>query len=239
MFVRTALAVAFGVPEAGVRVRAPFVGGAFGAGLRVWQRVFLAAIAARMVRRPVKLALTRAQMFHLCRLALDELAYELGTDPLELRLRNYADVHPHTGRPWTTKALRDCYEKGAERFGWALRTPGPRSMRDGRMLIGYGMASAHYGYVQAPCQARASLGRDGVAIVRSARDRHRTWHLHGDDTGGSRGPGTATGQGQVRARGHRDAAGAAAGRIGPYGGARQRGTCRVHPAGAGIPARRG
>ena len=100
--------------------------------------------------------------------ALDELAYELGIDPLELRLRNYADVHPQTGRPWTTKALRDCYEQGAERFGWSRRTARPRSMRDGSMLVGYGMASAHYGYVQAACQARASLGRDGVAFVRSA-----------------------------------------------------------------------
>jgi CO/xanthine dehydrogenase Mo-binding subunit len=41
-------------------------------------------------------------------------------------------------------------------------------MRHGRLLVGYGMASAYYGYVQVPCQARASLGRDGVAVVRSA-----------------------------------------------------------------------
>ena len=62
-FVRTALAVAFGVPAAGVRVLAPFVGGAFGAGLRVWQHVVLAALAARVAGRPVKLVLTRGQMF--------------------------------------------------------------------------------------------------------------------------------------------------------------------------------
>ncbi len=100
--------------------------------------------------------------------ALDELACELGLDPVELRLRNYAEVHPQTGRPWSSKALRACYERGAERFGWARRTPEPRSMRNGRFLVGYGMASAYYGYVQAPCQARASVGLDGVAVVRSA-----------------------------------------------------------------------
>ena len=100
--------------------------------------------------------------------ALDELACELGLDPVELRLRNYAEVHPQTGRPWSSKALRACYEQGAERFGWARRTPEPRSMSNGRFLVGYGMASAYYGYVQAPCQARASLGLDGVAVVRSA-----------------------------------------------------------------------
>jgi len=100
--------------------------------------------------------------------AVDELAWELRMDPVELRLRNYAEVQPQTGRPWTSKALRACYEQGAERFGWSRRTPEPRSMRNGRMLVGYGMASAYYGYVQVACQARASLGHDGVAFVRSA-----------------------------------------------------------------------
>jgi xanthine dehydrogenase YagR molybdenum-binding subunit len=100
--------------------------------------------------------------------ALDELAYELDMDPLELRLRNYAETHPQTGRPWTSKALRACYARGAERFGWGRRTAQPRSMRRGSLLVGYGMASAFYNYVQQPCQARASLGLDGVAVVRSA-----------------------------------------------------------------------
>jgi xanthine dehydrogenase YagR molybdenum-binding subunit len=251
MFVRAALAAAFGIPETAVRVLAPFVGGAFGAGLRTWPHVVLAAVAARMVDRPVKLVLSRAQMFtsvgyrpptvqhlrigarrtgelvaidhegieptaledeyaesltratsvlydcpHLSgrtrqvrlnvacptwmrgpgespgvyalECALDELAWELGMDPVELRLRNYAEVHPQTGLPWASKALRACYERGAERFGWERRTPEPRSMRHGRLLVGYGMATAYYGYVQVPCQARASLGQDGVAFVRSA-----------------------------------------------------------------------
>ena len=55
--------------------------------------------------------------------ALDELAWQLRMDPVELRLRNYAEVHPQTGRQWSSKALRACYEQGAERFGWTLRTP--------------------------------------------------------------------------------------------------------------------
>jgi CO/xanthine dehydrogenase Mo-binding subunit len=250
-FDRRSLAVTFGLPESSVRVLAPFVGGAFGAGLRTWPHVVLAAVAARVTSRPVKLVLTRAQMFtsvgyrpptvqhltlgatragelvaidhegieptaldddfaesltratavlyecpnmsgrtsqvrlnvpcptwmrgpgeapgvHALECALDELAYELGTDPLELRLRNYAEAHPQSGRPWSSKALRACYELGAERFGWARRTPEPRSMRRGRMLVGYGMATAFYGYVQSPCQARVTVGLDGTATVRSA-----------------------------------------------------------------------
>src|SRR5207244_13086886 len=61
--------------------------------------------------------------------ALDELSYALGIDPIELRLRNYAEVHPGSGRPWSSKALRECYRVGAERFGWARRTPEIGSMR--------------------------------------------------------------------------------------------------------------
>ena len=71
---------------------------------------------------------------------LDELSYELAMDPIELRLRNYAAVHPQTGLPWSSKALRECYEAGAERFGWAQREPAVGAMRDGRWLVGYGMA---------------------------------------------------------------------------------------------------
>jgi CO/xanthine dehydrogenase Mo-binding subunit len=51
--------------------------------------------------------------------ALDELSYTLGIDPIELRLRNYAEVDPESGLPWSSKALRECYVVGAERFGWA------------------------------------------------------------------------------------------------------------------------
>jgi xanthine dehydrogenase YagR molybdenum-binding subunit len=96
---------------------------------------------------------------------LDELSYKLGMDPIELRLRNYAAVHPQTGLPWASKALRECYEAGAERFGWARREPAVGAMRDGRWLVGYGMAGTTFLNSQAKCQARATIRRDGTAHV--------------------------------------------------------------------------
>ncbi|MEU6597578.1 xanthine dehydrogenase family protein molybdopterin-binding subunit [Streptomyces flaveolus] len=249
--VRTSLATVFGIPESGIRVLAPFVGGGFGAGLRVWSHVILTVLAAREVNRPVKLVLTRPEMFtsvghrpnsvqqirigatrdgdlvaiehrgissvamedddyepvsfgsavaYACpnvltrdrqaRLnipcpgsmrapaegqgnfalesAIDEVAHALGMDPLRFRLRNYAEENPVLGLPWSSKALRECFLEGAERFGWSRRTPEPGSMRDGRWLVGYGMAGVSYPFYQVPCQARASVRRDGSAYVRSA-----------------------------------------------------------------------
>jgi xanthine dehydrogenase YagR molybdenum-binding subunit len=100
--------------------------------------------------------------------AIDEVAHAVGMDPLEIRLRNYAEQHPFLNLPWSSKALRECYLQGAERFGWSRRTPEPGSMRDGRWLVGYGLASVSYHFYQVPCQARASVRRDGSAYVRSA-----------------------------------------------------------------------
>ena len=248
--VRDVLAAAFRLSTDDVRVEVPFVGGAFGAGLRVSPHTILAALAARVVGRPVKLVLTRPQMFtgighrpgtvHRVRVgatrdgtlsaidhegtatgsrglnilnpvttgtiaayacpnvstrdkrveldippishmrapgeaegnfalesALDELAYALGLDPVELRLRNHADVHPQTGAAWSTKALRTCYRVGAERFGWSRRDPAVGSMRDRRWLVGYGMAGVTYGHFQEDCRARATIRRDGTARVDS------------------------------------------------------------------------
>ncbi len=249
--VRSVLAAMFQVPEDGVRVLAPYVGGGFGAGLRVWSHVVLAAMAARCTGRPVRLELTRPEMFtgtghrpataqrvrlgatrdgrltaieheslstlaigggnvepcaavstsaYACpnvttrdqqvtlnipwtnsmrapgeaqgnfalESAMDELSYALGVDPLELRLRNYAEVHPQHGLPWSSNALRECYEVGAERFGWSRRAPEPGSLREKGMLVGYGMASVSYAWYQAPCRARATVLGDGTAFVRSA-----------------------------------------------------------------------
>jgi CO/xanthine dehydrogenase Mo-binding subunit len=100
--------------------------------------------------------------------ALDDLSYALGIDPIELRLRNYAEVHPGSGLPWSSKALRECYRVGAERFGWARRSHDIGSMRDGNWLVGYGMAGVTFTSGQAPCEARVSIRRDGSAHVRSA-----------------------------------------------------------------------
>jgi xanthine dehydrogenase YagR molybdenum-binding subunit len=249
--VHATLAAVFGLPQASVRVQAPYLGGGFGAGLRVWPHVILTVLAARTVGRPVKLVLTRPQMFtgigyrpstrqtirlaatrtgelvavehratiaigmadefpepvtlgtassYACpnvsvadverRLnvpppgslrapgeaegnfalesAIDELSYELGLDPLDLRLRNYAEIEPQSGLPWASKALRECFGVGAERFGWSKRNPEVGSMRDGPWRIGYGLAGLSYSWWQVRCEAQATISRDGTAIVRSA-----------------------------------------------------------------------
>jgi CO/xanthine dehydrogenase Mo-binding subunit len=249
--VRDSLAQTFGIEKDRIRVLMPYVGGAFGAGLRVWQHVPLAVLAARVTKRPVKLTLTRAQMFtsighrpnsvqrvligaerngrllalehhatsslgitdgtfngvtlgtaeaYECQnllvrntqvrlhipppgwmrapgeaegnfaleSAIDELAWELNMDPIELRIRNHAAVHRDSGLPWSSNALLECYRHGAEAFGWERRPAQPRSMRDGHQLVGYGMARGALGSYQTPCIARASVYRDGTAFVRSA-----------------------------------------------------------------------
>jgi xanthine dehydrogenase YagR molybdenum-binding subunit len=99
--------------------------------------------------------------------ALDELAAALKVDPVELRLRNYAEADPETGRPWSSKSLKECYRAAAERFGWAKRNPQPGAMREGQLLVGWGMASATYPAHQRPASASASLRPDGTALVRA------------------------------------------------------------------------
>lgn len=99
--------------------------------------------------------------------ALDELAYAAGIDPVALRLQNYAEKDPEKGLPWSSKALRQCYEAGAARFGWARRNPVPRSMRTGRLLTGWGMASATYPTNRSAASASATIFPDGTAVVQS------------------------------------------------------------------------
>ena len=233
-----------------VRVMSPFVGGGFGSGLRPQYNVVLAALAARALRRSVRLVLTRQQMyvlgyrpamvhqielganaggtldaitheaitvtsqyedFHrqetgwsgllyksahakythkLARLdlatpcdmrapsaapgvyalecAMDELAVALKLDPLELRVRCYSDRDQHTGRPYSSKSLRDCYRQGAEAFGWDRRSPEPRSMRDGTELVGWGMATGVWEALQVPIAVRIVLTANGHAEVSCA-----------------------------------------------------------------------
>lgn len=100
--------------------------------------------------------------------AMDELAYALEIDPLELRLINYAEKDPESGKPFSSKALRECYRLGAEKFGWKDRKPEPRSMRDGRLLVGWGMATGVWGAFQMPATARITLKAAGTAHVASA-----------------------------------------------------------------------
>ncbi|HEV7843026.1 MAG TPA: xanthine dehydrogenase family protein molybdopterin-binding subunit, partial [Pyrinomonadaceae bacterium] len=249
--VRHAMAVTFGIPEENVRVICKFTGGGFGGKGTVWAHVPLAAAAARQVKRPVRLATTRQQMFsnmghraeteqrvalgarsdgkltaiihegishtsvydeyvepfskathmmYACdnfrasqRLvpinvgtptymrapgetsgmfalesALDELAYKLNIDPVQLRIINHADTDPDEKLPWSTKLLKESYKKGAEVFGWARRKPQPASMRDGRYLVGMGMATAVYPVNHFPSSARVRIQQDGTAIAESS-----------------------------------------------------------------------
>ena len=249
--VKRFVAKTFGIPDEDVRVISPFVGGAFGSKGSAWSHVVLAAMAAKQVSRPVKVVLTRRQMFgpvgarpytvqrlvvagrrdgvitaikqdvasststfedwvesstlqtrvlyavpnvetgqRLVRLnlgtptfnrgpgessgtfglesALDEFAAKLQIDPVELRLRNYAERDPESGRPFSSKALRECYARAAERFGWSRRTAAPRSMRDGSLLVGFGMATATRPSKQQPASAAARLAGDGSFLIRAA-----------------------------------------------------------------------
>jgi len=99
--------------------------------------------------------------------AIDELAYALRMDPIQLRLQNYAEKDPESGKPWSGKSLRECYRTGAERFGWSRRTSQPRSMRKGEMLVGMGMATATYPANRSQAAASATILADGSAVVRS------------------------------------------------------------------------
>ena len=101
--------------------------------------------------------------------ALDELAAELNLDPVELRLRNYADKNPETGKPWSQQAPARVLRPGPEAH-WLGRsaTPSPRSMREGTQLIGYGMATTMYPAGRREAKARATIFADGRALVQSA-----------------------------------------------------------------------
>jgi xanthine dehydrogenase YagR molybdenum-binding subunit len=249
--VRRHLASLFNIPEENVQVISPYVGGAFGSSLRPNYYPSLTAMAARELKRPVKVVYTRTQMFtghghrpytiqkialgaeasgkltamiheavhntstfeefndnttgftrqvYACpnlyaptkitdtdlntptwmrapgavsgmfalECAMDELAYALKIDPLELRLINYAETDPESGKPFSSKALRECYRLGAEKFGWKNRKMEPRSMRDGRLLVGWGTATGVWGAFQSPATARITFRAEGTAHVVSA-----------------------------------------------------------------------
>ncbi|MBR9764399.1 MAG: xanthine dehydrogenase family protein molybdopterin-binding subunit [Rhodobacteraceae bacterium] len=104
--------------------------------------------------------------------AVDELAHEMGIDPIELRLRNLPEVHPVTGVRFSQHALDQAYRDGAARFGWAERPATPGERRDGEWRIGMGCASGSFPYVRLPgASVRITLHRDGTAAVAcSAQD---------------------------------------------------------------------
>ena len=98
---------------------------------------------------------------------MDDLAYQLGIDPIEIRLRNYAEKDPSTGQAWSSKGLRECYARGAELFGWSKRNPKAGVTREGRTLVGWGMATASYPVHNSSGTARVRLYADGHAVVQS------------------------------------------------------------------------
>jgi xanthine dehydrogenase YagR molybdenum-binding subunit len=247
---RLALAGCFGVPVGGVRVISKYLGGGFGAKGGAWfPCLVLGIMAARQAGRPVRLEMTRAQMFTLTgrrqetrqrlqlgatragfltairhdtvaqtsahgeyadpvgtvsrmhyacanvatthRLvrvnapqpnpmrapgegpgsfalesALDEWAHELAIDPVELRLKNYAERDQHLDLPWSSNGQRECYRVAAESFGWARRPRAGGGWREGHHLVGWGMASACYPVYRMASQAAVRIATDGVVAVR-------------------------------------------------------------------------
>ncbi|MDI9948046.1 xanthine dehydrogenase family protein molybdopterin-binding subunit [Rhodococcus sp. IEGM 1305] len=117
--------------------------------------------------------------------AMDELAHEIGVDPIELRQRNEPDNDQSTGLPFSTRRLRECYTVGAREFGWNRRNPAPGATRDGDWLIGTGMATAVYDTVRLAARAHVRLDANGTALVQSATS--------------DMGPGTYTSMTQVAA----------------------------------------
>ncbi|MBV9158396.1 MAG: xanthine dehydrogenase family protein molybdopterin-binding subunit [Acidobacteriaceae bacterium] len=100
--------------------------------------------------------------------AMDELAYELGIDPVELRLRNDPDQDPAKHTEFSSRHFKEAYRLGAEKFGWQNRPAQPRSMRDGKWLVGQGVGTAFYPAYRFPAAARVRLNADGTAVIQSS-----------------------------------------------------------------------
>jgi xanthine dehydrogenase YagR molybdenum-binding subunit len=251
--VQNTLAKVFGLEPAQVRVFSPHVGGAFGSKGTPRPTCVLAAMAAKVVGRPVKVAATRQQMFafvgyrtptiqrvrlgaeedgtlvaisheaaeqtstlkefaeqtaicsrwmyaaphrrtshqvaaldvptpswmrapgecpgmYALESAMDELAYALDMDPIELRIRNDPPVAPETGQRFSSRNLVACLREGASRFGWESRDPAPGVRRDGRWLVGSGVAASTYPAYMAPGRARVAREGGGFVVQIAAAD---------------------------------------------------------------------
>jgi xanthine dehydrogenase YagR molybdenum-binding subunit len=246
--IRDLVAVLFGLEPERVRVICPYVGGGFGSKAFPHSSSVLAALAAQVTNRPVKLAFTREQMFslvgyraptiqrirvgagpdgrltavahdavtqtatvyeyaepaavatrmmyaapnrrtthRLARLdvplptwmrapgecpgmyalesAMDEMAIACKLDPIEFRIRNEPAADPETGRPFSSRGLVACLREGAKRFGWEQRDPTPRMRRDGRWLVGTGVAASTFPVIRLPATARVRVDGDGRYTV--------------------------------------------------------------------------
>ena len=100
--------------------------------------------------------------------ALDELSYEVGIDPLEIRQLNFASKDENTDKQFTSKALHSCYREGASAFGWQKRKPAPRSMQEGHELIGWGVSTGMWDAFLQKAEATAKLSADGKLEVSTA-----------------------------------------------------------------------
>lgn len=100
--------------------------------------------------------------------AIDELAYELGIDPIELRRINEPEKDPVKHNEFSMRNLVEAYRIGAEKFGWRDRPSKPKSQRDGKWLIGQGVATAYYPVFRYQAKARIRLNADGTAVVQAA-----------------------------------------------------------------------
>ncbi len=105
---------------------------------------------------------------HAIEVTMDEIAYQLNIDPLELRLINYSEIDKSSDKEYSSKELRKCYLKGAEKFGWNQRNPKPRSMKRGNKLVGYGMATGIWDANRIFGRAEAIMTSDGKVQVKSA-----------------------------------------------------------------------
>ncbi|MGA8023057.1 MAG: xanthine dehydrogenase family protein molybdopterin-binding subunit [Candidatus Acidiferrales bacterium] len=95
--------------------------------------------------------------------AMDEMALKLNMDPLEFRLRNYAETDEGSQRPFSSKHLREAYQTGAEKFGWSRRNPKVGSMREGDLILGWGMATCTWPASRHAAEVRVRLLADGTA----------------------------------------------------------------------------
>ena len=99
-------------------------------------------------------------------IAMDEMAEKLGMDPVEFRVVNDTQVDPeHPERPFSKRQLVRCLHEGASRFNWSQRNPKPAQVRDGRWLVGFGMATAFRDNKNVKSGARVRLGEDGMVTV--------------------------------------------------------------------------
>jgi len=99
---------------------------------------------------------------------MDELAYALGMDPIELRRVNDTQADPLDGKPYSSRSLMKCFDQAAAKFGWSKRDPKPGSMGEGDWLVGYGCATSCYPSNIGPAAARLSLTPQGKATIQMA-----------------------------------------------------------------------